>query len=70
MVDITKFFIINQEQFQSIIDYLGCDLTVFDKSYLASYIIANAFGYFVILISLYFIFKIYYKLFAKRKGML
>lgn len=70
MVDITKFFIINQEQFQSIIDYLGCDLTVSDKSYLASYIIANAFGYLVILISLYVIFTIYYKLFHKRKGML
>ena len=70
MVDITKFFIINQEQFQSIIDYLGCDLTVFDKNYLASYIIANAFCYLVILISLYVIFTIYYKLFHKRKGML
>ena len=68
MVDITKFFIINQEQFQSIIDYLGCDLNVFDKNYLASYIIANAFGYLVILISLYVIFTIYYKLFHKKRG--
>ena len=70
MVDITKFFIISQDQFQVIIDYLGCDLNVFDKSYLASYIIANAFGYFMILISLYVIFTIYYKLFHKRRGML
>ena len=33
MIDITKFFIINQEQFNSIIDFLNCDLNPIDKEY-------------------------------------
>lgn len=70
MIDITKFFIISQEQFETIINYLGCDLNVYDKSYLSSYIIANIFGYFMIFMSLYVILTIYFKLFSKKKGML
>ena len=70
MVDITKFFIINQDQFQAVLNYLNCDISIYDKNYFSSYIIANMFAYLVIFTSIYMILTLYYKLFAKKKGML
>lgn len=70
MVDITKFFIITQDQFNGVLQYLNCDLTVLDKNYFSAYIMANIFGYIVIFMSLYIILSIYFKLFARKKGML
>jgi len=70
MVDITKFFIISPEQFQTVLEYLNCNITVYDKNYFSSYIMANIFGYFIIFMSLYVILTLYYKLFSKRKGIL
>lgn len=69
MVDITKFFIITQDQFNNALQYLNCDLTIYDKNYFSAYIIANIFGYIIIFMSLYIILTIYFKLFAKKKGM-
>lgn len=68
MVDITKFFIINQEQFESIIHYLNLDLNISDKNYFSSYIQANFFAYFIIFMSMYLIMTIVYKLFHVKKG--
>ena len=69
MVDITKFFIINQSQFESTIRYLNLDLNTSDKNYFSSFIVANFFAYFIIFISIYVIMKIIHKLFEnKRKG--
>lgn len=70
MVDITKFFIITQDQFDSVLQYLNCDLNIYDKNYFSAYIMANFFGYFVIFMSFYVILTIYFKLFARKKGML
>lgn len=68
MVDITKFFIITQDQFQLVLEYLNCDINTYDKNYFISYIAANIFGYFIIFMSLYVILTLYYKLFQKKKG--
>lgn len=62
MVDITKFFIIDQEQFNNIIIFLNCDLVPTDKEYLISYLFANFLGYFLILMTVIIAMKIYRKL--------
>lgn len=67
MVDITKFFIINQEQFESIIHYLNLDLNISDKNYFSSYIQANFFAYCIIFMSIYVISKIIHKLFENKR---
>ncbi len=68
MVDITKFFIIKQDQFEAVLEYLNCNITTYDKNYFTSYIIANIFAYFIIFMSIYVILTMYYKLFSKKKG--
>lgn len=65
MIDITKFFIINQEQFNSIITFLNCDLNPIDKEYLISYLFTNFLGYFLIIMTLVISMRIYKNL--KRK---
>lgn len=65
MIDITKFFIINQNQFETIISFLNCDLTVADKEYTIAYFFANFFAYFLIIMTLVISLKIYRNL--KRK---
>lgn len=62
MIDITKFFIINQEQFNAIITFLNCDLSPIDNEYLMSYLFANFLGYFLIIMTLVISMRIYKKL--------
>lgn len=59
MIDITKFFIINQNQFDIIISFLKCNLTVSDKEYIIAYLFANFFAYFLIIMTLVISIKIY-----------
>lgn len=67
LVNIEKFLIINQSTFNKIIADLNCNLTIDDKEYLATYILANIFAYMVIIISLYVIKFMYYELFKQKK---
>lgn len=69
MVDITKFFIINQEQFESIINSMNLTLSTYDQTYLLTYIIVNIFAYFMIFMFLMIVKFMYYKLFS-RKGLI
>lgn len=62
MIDLTKFFIISQNQFETIISFLKCNLTVADKEYIIAYLFANFFAYFLIIMTLVISFKIYRKL--------
>lgn len=62
MIDITKFLIINQNQFEIIISYLRCDLTTADKEYMIAYLFTNFFAYFLIIFTLVVSLKIYRKL--------
>lgn len=61
MIDITKFLIINQNQFEIIISYLRCDLTTADKEYMIAYLFTNFFAYFLIIFTLVVSLKIYRK---------
>ena len=67
MVDITKFFIIKQDQFDSIIDYLNCTLSVNDPEYINAYILANIMGYICIIFTLWAVFTLVNKLFKENK---
>ncbi len=62
MIDITKFLIISQSQFDSLIQFLNCDLTVNDKEYMITYLFANFFAYFLILMTISICLKIYRRL--------
>lgn len=62
MIDITKFFIINQNQFDIILSFLNCELLVTDKEYTITYLFANMFAYFLIIFTLVISLKIYRKL--------
>lgn len=62
MIDITKFFIINQNQFDMILSFLNCELIVTDKEYTITYLFANMFAYFLIIFTLIISLKIYRKL--------
>ena len=61
-IDITKFMIISIEQFNDIITHYNVSLTPLDSNYLSTYIIANIFAYFVILIMVYTLFRFVHKL--------
>ena len=65
MIDITKFFIISQEQFNVIIDYLKSNLVASDKEYTIAYLFTNFFAYFLIIMTIVISLKIYRTL--KRK---
>lgn len=67
MVNIEKYLIISQEQFDMLSTSLGCTLIPTDNEYLLTYLFINFLAYFVIIISIYIIMTIYYKLFHKKK---
>lgn len=62
MIDITKFFIISQEQFNQIVIYLKSSLLPGDKEYIIAYLFANFFAYFLIIFTIIVSLKIYRKL--------
>lgn len=49
MIDITKFMIISQSNFEEIIDIFNCNLSVNDSNYLITYLFTNFIAYFFIL---------------------
>ena len=49
MIDITKFMIISQTNFDSIINTFNCNLSVTDSNYLITYLFTNFIAYFFIL---------------------
>lgn len=65
MIDITKFLIISQEQFNQIIIYLKSSLLPDDKEYTIAYLFTNFFAYFLIIMTIVISLKIYRTL--KRK---
>lgn len=49
MIDITKFMIISQTNFDAIINTFNCNLSVTDSNYLITYLFTNFMAYFFIL---------------------
>lgn len=62
MIDITKFLIISQDQFNELIIYLKASLVSTDKEYIIAYLFANFFAYFLIIFTLIVSLKIYRKI--------
>ncbi len=65
--DISKMLIISQEQFDSLISLLGCNLTVADSCYMCTYLFANLFAYIMIFIIIKVVMFMYYQIFNKKK---
>lgn len=68
LIDITKFLIISQTNFNSIIEQLNCNLTINDSSYLITYLFANFLAYFFLLVFIWLVFYLYNKIFSRKKG--
>lgn len=59
MIDITKFLIIKQNDFEIILTSLNCDLSINDKEYMITYLFTNFFAYFLIIFVIVASLKIY-----------
>ena len=59
MINITKYFIINQEQFNNILTYLNVNLDTSDKEYTITFMFTNFLAYFLIIMTLIISFRIY-----------
>ena len=68
LIDITKFLIISQTNFNSIIEQLNCNLTINDSSYLITYLFVNFLAYFFLLVFIWLVFYICNKIFSHKKG--
>lgn len=68
LIDITKFLIISQANFDTIISQLNCNLTINDSSYLITYLFTNFLAYFFLLVFIWLVFYVYNKLFSNKKG--
>lgn len=70
MVDITKFLIISQDQFEDIILNFNCNLTINDPQYLYTYLFTNFLAYVIIFLSIKIIMWLYYSFFSKAGAVL
>lgn len=59
MIDISKFLIISQDDFETILTGLNCSLTISDKEYFIAYLFTNFFAYFLIIFVIVISLKIY-----------
>lgn len=66
MIDITKFMLISTQKFDEIIQFYGSSLTIDDKSYLITYFFVNFLAYFLILVFLWIILYLFFKIFSKK----
>lgn len=68
LIDITKFLIISQTNFDTIISQLNCNLTINDSSYLITYLFTNFLAYFFLLVFIWLVIYLYNKIFSRKKG--
>lgn len=68
LIDITKFMIINQEQFENIISQFNCSLSINDNCYLITYLFTNFLAYVFLFLFLWLVFYLYNKIFSSKKG--
>ena len=62
LIDISKFMIISQDQFNELISLYEVNLDLNSDMYLFTYLFANFLAYFLIAIFLYLIYRIVHKL--------
>lgn len=68
LIDITKFMIISQSNFDNIVSQLNCNLTISDSNYLITYLFTNFIAYFFLLTFIWLVLYMYNKLFSRKKG--
>lgn len=66
MVNISKFLIISQEDFNNLILYLNLNFNQNNENYLLTYLFTNFLAYFVIIIFIISLLWCYRLLFSKR----
>lgn len=66
MVDISKFLLISQEQFNNLILYLHLNFDQSNENYLLTYLFTNFLAYFLIIIFIVALLWCYRILFSKR----
>ena len=62
LIDMSKFMIISQDQFNELISLYEVNLNLNSDMYLFTYLFANFMAYFLIAIFLYLIYRIVHKL--------
>lgn len=67
LINIEKFLIIDITSFNTLIENLGCNLTVNDPCYLGTYILVNIFAYLLIFLCIKIILFMYYQLFSRKE---
>lgn len=67
LINLEKFFLIKQSDFNQLIENLNTTLTIDDPNYLMTYILANILAYIVIIVVIKIILFMYYQLFSKKK---
>ena len=62
LIDISKFMIISQDQFNELISLYEVNLDLNSDMYLFTYLFANFMAYFLILVLIYLIYRFVHKL--------
>ena len=67
MVKIQDYFLINEENFDVLIESTNVNLSKEDSNYLSTLIEVNFFAYFAILLTLWIVFTMCHKILPKRR---
>jgi len=70
MIDISKFLIINLEQFNQLINTLNLNLTASDSEYLLTYLYTNFMAYIIIYLFIRIVMFCYFQIFSSKRRVL
>lgn len=68
LFDLSLFLIISIEDFNILINNLGCNLTINDSCYMITYLFTNFMAYFLIVIIIWLVMYFINKLFITKGG--
>lgn len=66
MINLIKFLIISQDEFDTLLVHFNCNLTTNDPQYMITYLFVNFLAYFIIFLSIKIIMWLYNAFFSKR----
>lgn len=67
IIDISKFLIINTNQFDTLVQTINCNLTQTSDMYMITYLFSNLFAYILIFLFLKTVVWFYFQLFSKKE---
>ena len=67
LIDVTKFLIVSQSSFNSIIGQFDCNLSINDPCYLITYLFVNFLAYFFLLVFIWLVLYMYNKIFSSKR---